>query len=232
MQLPAEVAPPSYRRFMDEVGGARLFRDGRGYRVEVYSSPRGLLHEEMGPMWWVGRCEATRVCFADRDVRDAFEAKVWQWNFAKRWIRLEITFDEWIRSACSKVRLAIRKREWESIQRGPEPFNAKEHAIASARRKYTWTVVGVDENDCVLIRVTNGSPMSLPYISLNVSGEMRGKNDVLDGGVVVPTANIQPGASAVVAVDCYREVVDPWTVLLTDIPDLGPEDRNILWEFR
>ena len=232
MHLPVQVAPPSYRRFQEEIGGARLFRNGRGYRVQVYSSPRGLLHEELGPMWWVGRCEATRVCFADVELSEGFEAKVWEWNFAKRWARLDVTFEEWIRSACSKVRREIPKSDWALIQNDPEPFSAAEAAIAAARKKYSWEVVGIDESDCVLIRVTNGSPMSLAYISLDCSGEMRGKAEVLEGGVAIPTAHIQPGASAVVPVDCYREVVDPRTVLLTDVAGLGPEDRDILWEFR
>lgn len=223
----------SYADFMQEFGGVQLFRNGRSYRLEVYSAPRGLLHEHLGPMWWVGRFEATRACIAESESVGRSEARVWEWNYATRWKRTPWTFQEWVESKCTRATKMYRKSEWAALSNGPSPFTPREKAIAAARALYSWSVVGVDDSaDLIEIRVSNGSTIALDYISVDVIGRMRETEELLEGGIVIPAGQVAPGQSTIIGVDCYRSLIDPRTAVLSDVPPLGPEDRGILWEFR
>ncbi len=230
--LAARNGVRTYREFMSEFGGVQLFRNSRSYRMEVYSSPRGLLHDTLGPMWWVGRYEASRVCIADHETGGAAEANVWEWNIAHRWKQTSMVFAEWLELKCMRARKKYTKLEWSAIERGPRPFNTQEQAIAIARAQYSWRVAGVDEDECVLVSVSNRSKLVLAYLSVKLTGKLLARDELLEGGTVIPTSHIAPGQTDVVPVSCYQSLVDPRTVALYDIPPLGPEDRDILWEFR
>jgi hypothetical protein len=112
---------------------------------------------------------------------------------------------------------------------GPRPFTAEERAIADARRKFRWRVVGHTPEGNLLFEVTNGSDRILPFLSMGVRGKGGTK---LEGGVWLRTADIQPGQTAVIEKDTYRRQLAPDEVEVFDLPDPIPEKKERYWEFK
>ena len=70
--------------------------------------------------------------------------------------------------------------------------------------------------------------MTLPYLSIGVHGT-QGR---VQGGIWLPVSHIPPGTTAIIEKGCYKDFLPPQDVETFELPDPGPEDRKVYWEFR
>lgn len=224
--------PPSYHHFMLEFGEAKLYRIGDSYRVQVFALPR-IEENEGAQRVCIGRTEDTLAYFKTELLKKDCESPIFEWHYPRRIEqRKGESFEEWLRKHCARVRKYYTKNEWRAIEEGPPAFDASEKRIIEARRLFRWDIVGIADNGDVEFQVYNGSNLVLPYLSIGIRGKMRHIDDTLEGGVWLPIASVLPGHSAVIAKDCYKNVVDPKDVVAFAEPDPEPEDRDRYWEFR
>jgi hypothetical protein len=109
-----------------------------------------------------------------------------------------------------------------------KPFSDKQLRIVAARKKFTWQHAGFAPNGDAIFEVFNGSDLRLPYLSIGVQG--RGGTKLI-GGVWLDVSGIEPGCSAWVQRDCYKEQLLPDEVECFSKEDPTPETRDRYWEF-
>jgi len=80
----------------------------------------------------------------------------------------------------------------------------------------------------VRIRVANLSQRILPYFTLAV----RSKDGRTAGAVWLQVGDIQPGSEKVLETDCYSHLIPPQEVILANMPEPTPAERDLYWEFR
>jgi hypothetical protein len=230
----ALAVPPSYKQFVVQFGNAKLYRSGNGvYRLQVFAVPDEIqVEEHSDTLYHFGRTDRSLAYFKGTLLAPQQESPVFEWYHNAGLRRTAEGFEEWLRKKAATARQAFKKGEWEAIVQGPIPFNEQELAIVDARRKFRWRVVGVSEAGAVRFEVRNESTMSLPFLSLGVRGKNRRDGGRFEGGVFLRVDHISPERSAVVEKDCYKKWVDPKDIAPFDMPDPGPEDRELYWEFR
>jgi hypothetical protein len=111
----------------------------------------------------------------------------------------------------------------------PKPLSAKDLKIIAARRQFQWRHLGFAPDGDALFEVTNGSEIRLPYLSIGIQG--RGGTKRI-GGVWLDVSHIEPGRSAMVKKDCYKDQLLPEEVECFAKDDPSPETRDRYWEFR
>jgi hypothetical protein len=225
--------PPSYKEFIFRFGNAKLHRSLDMYLVEVFAAPREAGSEETGPLLWFGKEDRSPVYFKKGDLKPGAECPVYKWRPESGVRRRAVGLEEWLRAACASARRQFRRKEWEAIEHGPAPFSEFEQAIVSARRLYRWRILGIAPDGDLRFEVHNGSTMTLPYLSVEIRGQLwPPKTGPLLRGAWLPVSAIPPGETGVVEFNCYKDLVDPKTVEAFDKPDPGPEDRDRYWEFK
>ena len=110
----------------------------------------------------------------------------------------------------------------------PKPFSKRELGIVEARKLFQWRYLGFAENGNSLFEVSNGSAMTLPYLSIGVQGKGGTK---LVGGAWLNVSAIGPGQTGKVEHQCYKEMLAPEEHEFFHEPDPTPETRDRFWEF-
>ena len=110
----------------------------------------------------------------------------------------------------------------------PKPFSKREHAIVEARKQFHWQHRGFTKNGNPIFEVSNGSAMTLPYLSIGVQGRGGAK---LVGGAWLNVSTIGPGQTDKVEHQWYKEVLSPEEHEFFNTPDPTPETRDRYWEF-
>jgi hypothetical protein len=210
-----------------------LFRQSGIYLLRIYNHPLEMDLGKYGKMVHFGRTDLSLAYFEiDRLVKTG-NSPVFEWSKGGGMRETGLDFEPWLSVKWARARKRFRAPAWNSIVQGPEPFSAEELAIVSARDKFRWRKVGVLPTGNVEVEVFNGSERELQYLSVGVRGPMRNRPDeILTGGVSLPVYGILPGQISRVSINCYRDVVDPWRVELFEKPGLGPEDRDLCWDFK
>lgn len=223
----AVPVPPSYRDFVLRFGNASLYRRGIGYQVRVFAGPREHESRQREPLLYFGAAGLSHAHFKRSLLQHGAECPVFEWRHRQGLRQAAGGFEEWLQVKCRAARRSFKKHEWEAILNGPLPFSAEEKAIVSARRCFSWRVVGVSESGDMRFEVHNGSDRVLPYLTVGI----RGKSGRLNGGAWLPVGSLMPGQTCVVEMDCYKGVLPPEQVEVFEMPDPGPEDREVYWEF-
>lgn len=221
---------PSYKEFALRFGNAKLYKVlGMGYwTIRVFGAPREVKRKTTGEdLLWVGTYREVYVYFRANELAPGEEAPVYLGG-RNGFRRAGDGFASWLRLCADRTRKKYTKREWERILRGPDPFTEEEMSIVEARRLFRWRVVGFSDNGDIRIKVTNGSRIRLPYLSIGI----RARDGSLEGGVWLPVAGIAPGQTAIVEKDAYKDVLQPSNLEAYPEPDPDPEDRERYWEFR
>jgi hypothetical protein len=224
--------PPSYKSFLERFGKAKLFRQGNLYLLEVWAVPLEVQSVEDGVLWQFGRTDMSALYFKDCLLVENQESPVFEERHGQRLKNVAASFDEWLKAACTNARSLFKKSAWKAIEQGPAPFSEHEKAIVQARKQFHWKMIGLTPSGDLRFEIHNGSNLVLPYLSVKVRGEMRPpKQGILEGGVWLPISSIKPGETQVVEKDCYKELVDPKNIQVSEAPEPEPEDRERYWEF-
>jgi hypothetical protein len=221
-EIPVSV---SYKQFVKTFGNAQFYRQSGIYLVRVFASPREAQSEDGERLLHFGRTDLSLAYFKPSEPAVNEEAPVFEWRHNMGLRRSGRSFEEWLVKTSRSAKRRFKKSEWAAIERGPAPFDEYEKDIVRARRKFTWKVVGVAENGDLQFEVHNGSEMILPYISIGIGGR-------IEGEISLPVDNIAPGETRIVHRDCYKKYVQPSEVEVFEMPDPGPEDRDLYWEFK
>jgi hypothetical protein len=110
----------------------------------------------------------------------------------------------------------------------PKPFSKRELRIVEARKLFQWRHLGFAENGNSVFEVSNGSTVSLAYLSIGVQGKGGTK---LIGGAWLNVSAISPGQTGKVEHQCYKEMLAPDQHEFFSKPDPTPETRDRFWEF-
>ena len=220
--------PWRYKEFAIQFGAAKLYCSRQQYLVEVFQAPHELKTSDGDDFLQFGKTDESPAYFKVAELReDGAEIPVYEWNSEDGIHKAYSGFESWLVESCRLARRQFKKKRWEEVINGPPPFTEDEMKIIKARRLFKWRVVGIAEDGDLLLDISNESNMSLPYLSVGVSGKKIGR-----GGVFIPISHIQPGEHKVVKVDCYKEADPPNKVELFQKPDPLPETRDSYWEFR
>jgi hypothetical protein len=229
--------PPSYRQFVLQFGNAKLYRRVNHYNsyylVEVYAAPREAVSNDGERLLEFGRTHTSLAYFKDSPILEGEESPVFEWRHEQGVRQTANGFLEWLGAKCSSVRKHYKKKEWEAIENGPQPFTEEEQAVVEARKRFRWRIVGIAPNGDLRFEVHNGSIMRLPYLFVGVRGRLRPpKSGPLDGGARLPVGSIGPGDTRIIEYGSYKDFVAPEDIEVFDLPDPGPEDREYYWEFK
>lgn len=115
-----------------------------------------------------------------------------------------------------------------SPKKPPKPFSEREQRIVAARKLFRWRHVGFAADGDAIFEVSNGSAMTLPYLSIGVQG--RGGTRLV-GGAWLDVSTIGPGQTGLVEHQCYKELLPTAEHEFFSTPDPTPETRDRFWEF-
>jgi hypothetical protein len=231
--LASEIpVPPSYKEFVLKFGNAKLFRMGSVHAVGVFGAPREAETGQGEPLWYFGKSYPAPAYFKAQLLQPGHESPIFEWYHQAGLRKVSDDFETWLRKRCQAARRRYKKRQWEAIKPGPEPFSPEEERIVVARRRYRWRVLGVAPNGDLRFEVHNGSDITLPFLSLGVRGKPNPKNTYpLNGGVWLAVDTLAPGETGIIEKDCYKKLLNPVETEVFELPDPGPEDRERFWEF-
>ena len=220
--------PGSYQEFVRRFGNAKLYKKMGYYLAGVVAPPMEEEEFREGErLYRIGHYQSSDAYFKAALLRGTDEVPVFE-GHGGRWVQVADSFEAWLTKRCRAARKTYSKAEWAKVVAGPPPFSPEEHRIVEARRRFTWRLKGVTPHQSLLIEVTNGSEMVLPYLSIGV----RWKDNSLEGGIWLPVSHVHPGQTAVVEHKGYSSEADPKEVEVFSLPDPEPEDRGRYWEFR
>ncbi len=221
------LLPPSYKEFIFEFGGAKLYRELGAHKVAVYPGPKECtLTETAEKALWIGSSASGWAYFKTADFNRNAEVPVFEGK-TRRVVRVADSFEQWLKSRCHRARMSYTKNEWNQYVNGPAPFTDREKSVVDARRKFRWKVVGISEKGDLRFEVHNGSDMVLPRLSVGI----RRSDNAFEGGIKLDVSKIKPGETGLVEEDCYKFQVPPEKVVVVDEPDPEPEDRDRYPEF-
>lgn len=224
------AAPESFREFVKQFGSARLYRKSNYHLIRIFEVPRDEVSDDGQDLLWIGTTDSSRVYYKMDLLLGNEESNVFEWRHGQGFRNSKKIFSEWIELKSRLARKRYRADEWKKIINGPEPFSDDEEGILAARRLFDWKVVGKTNCGNVIFEITNQSDITIPFLSINV----KDSNQPDFGGIVfLPVSKILPGNTMRVEKDCYREYLGENANLSFSIElNPGPEDRNVLWEFR
>jgi hypothetical protein len=225
--------PPSYEAFVLQFGNAKLYRQGSVYLVQVFASLLDAESNEGETLLQFGRTDMSLAYFKESLLIRGQESPVFEWYHEQGLRQTAANFEEWLRVKCAAARGLFKKKEWEAIEKGPQPFSAQEKAIVEARKRFRWRVVGIALSGDLRFKVHNGSDLVLPFLSIGIRGKLRPpKSGPLNGGIWLPVSSVLPGETQIIEKGCYKNLVDPKDVEAFAEPDPEPEDRDRYWEFK
>ena len=212
--------PKSYKNFALRFGNAQLYRRSRiGYCVGLFINPGEETLTDGTSAFHIGYHDGAQV-FLEKSAH-GHESAVFEIECG-RMEKVAQSFEEWLFTACERIRLAYGVEKWDEIIRGPAPFNSGERCIVEARRQFVWDVVGVDADRNHIVRITNNSKLVLPVLTIGV----RSKDGRLNGAVRLKVGDILPGETREVRADCYKGLVPENAIELFSLSDPLPEDRE------
>jgi hypothetical protein len=222
--------PASYLEFLSRFGDTWFFREiGRSsWAMRLFGRPELVTHEKTErELQFLGWSEgaAADIYFDDAQLAPGAEVSVIV-GAGGRLRETGLTFDAWLEQRAQQLRKRYGKRAWQKVLSGPPPFNDQERAVIEARRHFEWRIVGITDDKCIQFQVTNRSKITLRGLSVDV----RGPN--LVGGTSLPVGSIGPGETRIVAVDCYKDLVDPAETRITIPVEPEPESRGEYFELR
>lgn len=220
--------PNCYKSFVLQFGNSKLFRSRLQYLVEVFASPHPAKSESGEDLLQFGKTDESPAYFKVCELQnDGSEIPVYEWNPEDGLHLAYSGFEEWLLENCKIARRQFKKKRWAEILVGPKPFSAEELRVIEARRLFKWRVVGIADDKDLLLEITNGSDIVLPYLTIHVKGKTIGR-----GGLFVPVSTVLPGHKQVIKKSCYKECEPPDQVELFQDGDPLPENRDGYWEFR
>jgi hypothetical protein len=227
VELSDAPLPPSYRQFVLQFGNAKLYRYSSDYYVTIFAGPRGATDSKGESYVLVGRTWTSRAYFKESLLQEGRDSPVFE-RYYNSTRKTADGFEEWLHAKCRMARKRFKKGQWQAVVEGPAPFTEQEAAIARARKKFTWRVVGIASDGELEFEVHNASELRLPYLSVGI----RYKNGEDFGGVSIPVSHVAPGQTVMVKLDCYKATHDPSTIEAFELPDAEPALRDLYWEFR
>jgi hypothetical protein len=225
--------PPSFKAFVIHFGNAQLYRRANYHLIEIVAGPKTAIGDGGEALIQFGRTHTSFAYFKESLLVSGHESPVFEWHHGQGLRKTAEGFLEWIESKLLWARKQYSNKEWKQIEEGPPPFNEQELTAVKARKAFRWKVVGIGPNQDLRFEIHNGSHQVLKYLSVGVRGTMRKPNSgLLDGIVYLPVVSVRPGRTEVIEYDCYKEYVAPENAEVFDLPEPGPEDRSVYWEFR
>ena len=211
--------PSDYREFAQQFGSARLFRNSRSqwYNLMVFVPPEPI--EEDPPVRIrVGHHADTGEAWLEWKDGALVSGGAIYTGFFPRRRRAAPCFEEWLRRSVASCKKFYSREEWAALCRPAAPFNDRELQVVDAIPKFTFKKVGVTDSGKVRIEITNGSPITLPYLTVGVR-ERR-----MEGAIALPTLDISPGCKKTIEKAMYSSM-DPACLELfsLSLPDI--EDR-------
>lgn len=226
------VLPPSYLEFRAKFGAAKLYRKRNAYLVNLYGILSEVPLDETDSLVTIGWTSSHGdAYFRSSLLRTNLEASVFEYDPDDGGGSLTggiLTFEEWLSLRCEDARSTYSDKEWQQLLDGPPPFSAEERLIVEARNQFIWRVVGVNDKGDIQILVKNNSQIILPFLSLGV----RAKDGSINGGVWLPVSDVKPGQVRTIECDCYKDLIAREEVEVFSLPNPGPEDRDVYWEFK
>lgn len=223
-----ELLPREYAQFIERFGSAMLYRQHIGYGLGVMAPPLEVASKRGGePLLYFGHFLDRPAYFKVEHLQQHTKCPVFEGQ-SGRLVLAADGFAAWLQRRAAMLRSRIEKKRWEEIVAGPPAFSPVEQQIVDARRLYQWKRVGIQANGDIAIEVSNGSTLSLPFLTVGVEATTGNFN----GRVWLPIADIAPGESKSVFHDCYKRQLPRESVRLVDLGDPAPEDRDDFWEFR
>src|SRR5450756_1782716 len=122
----------------------------------------------------------------------------------------------------------MEKKNGQIYCTGPPPFTPAEEKIIETRRQIEWRVLGIESDGNHIFEITNTSGNILPVLTVGV----RSKSGRLNGAVILKIGNVGPGQTAILRVDCYKDMSSPYEIEIFNLPDPLPEDREFYSELR
>ena len=217
----------SYRAFVLEFGGAKLYQQHAGYQLSVLRSPREVAASKNGePLLWIGHGHMGLAYFKASEIGGESEPLVYEPR-AKS-LASRGSFEQWLSSSAATARRRYPRKRWAELHAGPLPFTASELEVVEARRHFAWSTIGASPDGHVRFQVRNGSARTLPFLTIGVRSVSRN----FEGAVWLPVSSLQPGQSVIIEKDCYLNLATPDQIELFPLPSPEPEDRERYWEFR
>lgn len=219
--------PNAYREFVLKFGNAKLYRDGRhdSYRVGVFAGPREAVLDNGARIYHLGFHDGASVYL--KSPLDSADGPVYEFESGAE-AEVAKGFEEWLSASCGAARSGYGKGKWAEILRGPKPFTAEEMEIIEARRSMVWRVLGIHGDGDRMFEVTNTGRRVLEMLTLGV----RSKDGRLNGAIGLSLGNIDPGQTALIHANCYKDLYPAHELEVFALPDPNPEDREYYWEFR
>jgi hypothetical protein len=217
--------PRDYIEFVLRYGNAKFFNQHGYYLIVVFASPRHL-DRGLDVLFQFGIDDDTFVFFRDDGSDGPISPVVCELD-GDRLEEVSEDFSSWLKSRYDAARRQYTDEEWQTLIK-PEPFSPEEQSVVSARRNFRWTFEGVTERGLIRIRVANLSQRVLPFFTLSV----RSRDGETAGAVWLPVGDVQPGGEKVLEIDCYSNLIPPQDVVLADMPEPTPVERDLYWEFR
>jgi hypothetical protein len=220
----------TFASFLREFGWAQLYTDyGDAPLVSVYplSSTRRFVLSDGDTYIGFGYCEEQSVLFREAQILEEGVSPVFE-GMQDRVVMVNKRFEQWLKESYVWARSTFSAKAWKKIVEGPKPFSAREQRIVAARTQFKWRHVGFAKNGDAIFEVTNGSDMTLPYLSIGVQGKGGTK---LVGGVWLDVSRIKPGQTGRVRQDCYKDQLSPRELECFALEEPIPEKKERYWEF-
>lgn len=222
--------PESYVEFLERFGAARLYKKHKRYRINILSSPVEKMVLDYGLFLQIGCYHSCPVYFSVDLLAQQDQGHYPIFELEDDGILDQVSddFAEWLEMRASQIRKSYTPEEWKRILQGPEPFTQREQKIIDARHSFIWEVVEFNEKGEATIRVHNRSNETLPYLTIGV----RIKNSTMESATRIDVSDLKPGEEKTVHKLIFPEEAKRNNLILEDLPDPTPEEREMYWEFR
>lgn len=212
--------PPSFKEFVLKFGNAKLYRNAPNgsYRIGVFAGPRDAILNDETHVFHLGFHDGAKIYV--KPVSYLAELPIFE--FEEEEEKVADNFEEWLIVSCASARKSYGNEKWAEIMRGPEPFTVEEQELIEARRRILWRVLGIDAARNRIFEVTNTGIRALPVLTVGI----RSKDGRLNGAVLLKIGHIGPGQTAILHIDCYKDLMPPAEIEAFSLPDPQPEDRE------
>jgi len=221
----------SFASFLVEFGWAQLYTDyGDAPLVSAYplSSKRRFVLADGHAYIGFGYAGDQSVFFRESNILAEGVSPVYE-GTQDSVVKVNDGFEQWLEESCTWARSTFTQKAWQKILEGPKPFSPRQQAIVAARSQFKWRHVGFAKNGDAIFEVTNGSNMTLPYLSIGVQGKGGTK---LVGGVWLDVSRIKPGHTGQVRRDCYKDQLSRRELECFHLEEPIPEKKELYWEFK
>lgn len=214
-----------YCDFLKEFGWGKLFTDSGDVPViAIYPLKEYRRHNCEDGKTYIGFAYRGNksFCFEEEQTLSGNPCTVYMLK-GKNANEVHPNFSEWLKTSYGLVKARYSKSKWMRIVAGPKPFSKEEMQVVEARRSFLWKLVGFTDDGCAKFEVTNNSNRRLPFLSIGIQDKACA---VLIGGVWLNVAHIQPGTTAIVAKDCYKDQISPDQLMPFNLPESIPEKKE------